>query len=403
MRHRYVMYCIFVYVIGIFCSFGCSAAHKTTPFLDESTQRPALRVRVLLEEQRISHIPTFTLTSPSGFVIYDGDNTRRKQRIQHTQMTLSYYNHAFWLRNKRISSQRICIATPDNGPIGYGDNQYAGTMTLRMHNKSVYLINFVDIEEYVFSVLRWEGWPGWPDEVNKTFAIMCRTYVVDKVWHQRKHYKHRIYDIKNTNIHQTYKGLHNFHRMRNAIHATRGIILTYAGNPILAMYDSCCGGVIPAHVSGCDFRKAPYLERTYACRFCRSTKLYTWQRQYSVSRFSQMLSDQIKTSHIHDIVVTKRDRAQVVQEVQIRTNTGWVALSGRTLYRACSDLRSLCFWVRKEGDAIVFDGYGFGHHLGLCQWGTREMVRQGWDYKNILKFFYPSVSFMKLHVSRKGS
>lgn len=45
---------------------------------------------------------------------------------------------------------------------------------------------------------------------------------------------------------------------------------------------------------------------------------------------------------------------------------------------------------------IIFKGVGFGHHLGLCQWGAREMVRDGWDYKRVLQFYYPDTYLMKL-------
>ena len=44
----------------------------------------------------------------------------------------------------------------------------------------------------------------------------------------------------------------------------------------------------------------------------------------------------------------------------------------------------------------MFKGTGYGHHIGLCQWGARELVSQGWDYKKILHFYYPDTTFMKL-------
>ncbi len=45
---------------------------------------------------------------------------------------------------------------------------------------------------------------------------------------------------------------------------------------------------------------------------------------------------------------------------------------------------------------ITFKGTGYGHHMGLCQWGARELVNQGWNYKKILHFYYPGTTFMKL-------
>ncbi len=60
------------------------------------------------------------------------------------------------------------------------------------------------------------------------------------------------------------------------------------------------------------------------------------------------------------------------------------------------EIKSFCFNIKKKSGKIIFNGRGFGHHLGLCQWGAREMVRDGWDYKQILAFYYPSTNFMRL-------
>ena len=385
-------------IVTVLC---CAGVHKTTPLLEPYSKEPQFHVRVLLDEQNVSDVPTWTLSSDAGFILHDGESPHRSQRITNTQITISYYNHTIWIGNRRLRAKQVCIRTPDDTPIGLDEGSYAGYFVIRAHGKTACLVNVVDIEEYVFSVLRWEGWPGWPDEVNKTFAIMCRTYVVDKIWSYKNKRKKRLYDIKNTNIHQTYKGLHAFRKLRDAVDATRGIILTYEGKPIVAMYDACCGGVIPAQMQGVDFRKAPYLARSYPCTFCKSSKLYTWQRQYSSTVFETLLREQMHIPTIRDIAVGNRDDADIVQSVHVYGDHEHTTIPAKTLYSVFKGLRSLCFSVEKKDNTILFHGYGLGHHLGLCQWGTREMVRHGWDYKNILQFFYPSVSFMKLRVTQK--
>ena len=45
---------------------------------------------------------------------------------------------------------------------------------------------------------------------------------------------------------------------------------------------------------------------------------------------------------------------------------------------------------------MTIEGKGHGHHMGLCQWGAREMVRLGWEYEDILEFYYPDTQLMKL-------
>jgi stage II sporulation protein D len=101
---------------------------------------------------------------------------------------------------------------------------------------------------------------------------------------------------------------------------------------------------------------------------------------------------------VYDVTVSKRDDAQVVKEVHVKTHSSCLAVTGSKIYSLFKNIKSLCFSIKKEGKRVVFTGHGYGHHLGLCQWGTRQMVREGWDCKSILRFFYPDTTFMKVRV-----
>ena len=52
--------------------------------------------------------------------------------------------------------------------------------------------------------------------------------------------------------------------------------------------------------------------------------------------------------------------------------------------------------VEKKGKSIVFNGQGYGHHLGICQWGAKNIVDAGWNYTSILEFYYPGTVIMQL-------
>ena len=82
-----------------------------------------------------------------------------------------------------------------------------------------------------------------PLEVNKAFAIASRSYALVKYLEGAKSKK--PYHIKNTNVHQTYNGFHTNPVLIQAVKETSGVILTYDKKPILAMFDCCCGDVIP--------------------------------------------------------------------------------------------------------------------------------------------------------------
>ena len=145
------------------------------------------------------------------------------------------------------------MISPKQGNLTFKNHTYAGSLALIPDESGWHIVNSLDVESYVCSVLRSESWPGWPVEVNKAFAIMQRSYVLAKVLQARAKKskgKRFIYDIKCTNYDQTYQGVHDCPTLQQAVDETRGIVLAHKKKPIMAMYDVCCGGLIPAKMKG---------------------------------------------------------------------------------------------------------------------------------------------------------
>lgn len=380
-------------VFVLFLSFAVQGSDSV------STLQEMFDVRVLLA-QTDNHKLEWTLESKDGFFVTDSEDPELRVSTQSRKLLLSVKNGRLAINGNRLAFENVEIAAK-SGHLHFNGHIYDGSFLFTRAGDMIYLINSIDLEEYLFSVLRWESWPGWPLEVNRAFAVMCRTYVVNRVLQERK--KSRPFDIKSTNIHQTYRGTHKFTNLRQALHDTYGMILTYQDQPIVAMYDSCCGGIIPARMDGVDFEKAPYLARDYACTYCKQSKLYSWRLDYQLSEFEDLLKSGLSDAvPIRGVTVSKKDKAGVVHEVTIKTNSTRLALTGKKIYSLLKKVRSLCFTVVKRGKRVTFKGRGFGHHLGLCQWGARQMVHEGWGYKAILRFYYPGVKFMKVEVVQKG-
>ena len=299
-----------------------------------------------------------------------------------------------YINNKPTYRERLFIQ-PHGKTTLFNGNEYQGAFWIIVDDE-VKLINGIGLEEYVQSVLCTESWPGWPLEVNKVFAITSRTYVIAMVQQAKK--TQCLYHVRNTNKHQTYRGGVASDVIKQAVQETEGVFITYKNQPIIAMFDSCCGGIIPAKTIGYDFDRAPYLGRDYACAFCKSCKMYAWQRSYDMHEFIDLLrADGMHIRRIKDIKVTKKDKAGVVQEVFIKGMPHSYHLSGKKLYSLCNKkMRSLSCTIEKKGDTIRVSGVGVGHQMGLCQWGAREMVRQGYDYKEVLMFYYPRTQLMRL-------
>lgn len=359
----------------------------------EAPTQKRYHVRVLLQEIDGKIPVLWKINSSDGFYIVDRD-TKTKIQVDTQELTISFKKNHFFINDQIWEKKRIHIY-PICGHLKFENKEYQGSFLIVHDGQSKYLINSIDIEEYVCSVLRTESWPGWPLEVNKVFAIASRSYVIGVVLGNRS--SKLPYHVKNTNKHQTYSGVHMDPVLKEAVEQTRGMFLVYEKKPIVAMFDSCCGGVIPAHIHSADFSNAPYLARKYACPFCKDCKVFNWKAQYPLDQFEKMLKKEYKNlKKIKTIKVAKTDKAGLVQQVSVKGQHKIITVPGKKLYSLLSKVRSFCFDIIMNANDVIFTGRGIGHHMGLCQWGAREMVRQGYDYKSILSFYYPDTNFMRL-------
>jgi stage II sporulation protein D len=354
---------------------------------------PQHTVRVLLDEQGDGPF-CWRLRMSGGFCVTQERHGEKKVSSQQ-DIEIRAYNEKVYINGHALKGPQ-CLITPASDVFFVQTIPYQGSVLITRYAGRWLLINCLDLEAYTESVLGSESWPGWPLEVNKVFAIVSRTYAIAMIMGARA--THRPYHIKNTNQHQTYKGMHTNKILKEAVAQTKGVFIAYKRRPIIAMFDACCGGVIPAHHSGIDFVSAPYLAREYACTFCRACKIYSWQATYSLTELERILTGEVNGSvrGLQDVRVHKKDRAGLVHRILVKSRRATVIVSGKKMYSLLKKVKSFCYTVRKEGHTIVFKGRGYGHHVGLCQWGAREMVRQGYAYDQIISFYYPGTNLIRL-------
>lgn len=287
----------------------------------------------------------------------------------------------------------------ETGCLLFDKNKYVGTFYVARQGDTVLVINMLDIDDYLLSVVHSEGWPGWPMEVYKALVIAIRTYLVEKVLQANK--AKRLYHIVNSIKHQTYKGHHKYHQLKQAVDETRNIFIAYKGEPIVAMFDACCGGIVPAKIEGPNFATHPYLARNKACSYCKKFWIYDWKKELSKLEITQALAqDHPDIDMITDIKVTKRDPAGLVKQVLVTSKKKSFYVSGKKMYSLFPAIKSFCYTIKKKGALYCFQGRGYGHHMGLCQWGVLGMVKDHWNYTKILEFYYPGTEFMKLTLAR---
>lgn len=302
-----------------------------------------------------------------------------------------------------IALPRKIVQQMVQDPIGfieYDGNKYLGSFIIFQDKKQVYIINSLDIDDYLLSVVRHEGWPGWPLEMNKVLAIACRTYLIWQVLQAQK--IDRPYHIENGIKHQTYKGHHDSPKLKQAVDETKDLFVAFEGKPALTMYDACCGGIVPGNIDDPGYKRISYLARNYPCTFCKSYKIYNWSVDFTAEEVLKRLhKDFSKLEKISEMHVHKKDKASLVKKIMIVAGPRKIIITEKKMKSLFPELKSYSFDITKAHKRFIIEGKGFGHHRGLCQWGACHLVKQeNWSCAEVLQFYYPGTSLMKLTYQR---
>ncbi|MGB9715927.1 MAG: SpoIID/LytB domain-containing protein [Thermodesulfovibrionales bacterium] len=262
--------------------------------------------------------------------------------------------------------------------------RYSGNIEVWKGSRGLYLINELPIEDYVKEVVMSEVGPNWEMEALKAQAVLSRTYAIK----QKRLNGDSLFHITSSVIHQVYKGNNSDARVEYAVKETEGEILTYNGIPIEPFYHSTCGGITenPEEVFGKGF---PYLRPVESN--CEISPYWTWSRKISLSEIEDALDIPciIKEIEIKSYTSTKR-----AKELEVVHCKGSITIKATDLRKALgwNRLPSTFFSISRDGDSILFEGKGYGHGVGLCQWSALQMAREGKNYKEILSFFFPGTT-----------
>ncbi len=259
-------------------------------------------------------------------------------------------------------------------------SRYTGDIDVWKGDNGLYLINELPIEDYVKDVVVAEVGSNWEMEALKAQAVISRTYAV----YQKKMNGDSIYHIASSVLHQVYKGNNPDVRVAYAVAETSGEILTFNDRPIEAFYHSTCGGRTenPEDVFG---KSYPYLKSVESN--CEISPYWIWARRIRLTDIEKALN----LSGIKEILIKSYTSTNRVKQLDITNESGITTINATDFRKALgwSILPSTNFKMTRDGDSILFEGKGYGHGVGLCQWSALQMAREGKNYKEILSFFYP--------------
>lgn len=334
-------------------------------------------VRVLLE--RLPNYVQVDMNGPHrGYV----DNVYSFATDLPLSWPVSAGGDTLWVDGRRMGE--TLTLESDSGVVTWRDRSYRGALSLRADGSDILVINSLNLEDYLRSVVPSEMQASWPLEALKAQAVAARSYLLSS------YDAASPYDICATTDCQVYKGLQAEHpRSSQAIDETRGLVLSYDGTVARTYYHADSGGFTASgeEVWGVD---KPYLQaRTDVAM--RSPHR-DWQRRIDPDKIAASL-----TRMGVDIGVIEAFRILAVSESGRVERAQVVGSDGATLLEGKLLTKLLRLWGMKSTrfemvGGLTVRGNGWGHGVGMSQYGARSMARSQHSFDAILTFYYPGTA-----------
>ncbi|HEY7876851.1 MAG TPA: SpoIID/LytB domain-containing protein [Gemmatimonadaceae bacterium] len=278
------------------------------------------------------------------------------------------------------------------------------------------VVNRLYLEDYLRGVVPMEIGHRAPDEAAavQAQAIAARSYAYTHLA-ERSH----PYDMRNSVVDQVYGGADAETPLGDsAVAETRALVLTYHGVVVNAPYHSACGGHTAAASEIWRTADEPYLvsvsDRIPGTDhyYCDIAPRFRWERTFSRAALRALLDRYLKDyvavssrgpGAPRSVSIDSRTASGRVRALSITTDRGRYTLRMndiRFVLRSADGeiLNSTSFSVDNERDAngtlarVVVHGSGYGHGVGMCQWGAIGRARAGQDFRTILRAYYPGTT-----------
>lgn len=299
-----------------------------------------------------------------------------------------------------------------------GKRPYGGTFDLIIHDDGILAINRIGLEEYLRGVVPWEIGFLAEDKLEalKSQAVAARTYSLTRILASDD-----IWDMSADEMDQVYRGLEKTSpTVDRAITETAGLVAIDENELVRTYYSSTCGGrTSPLEDVWFDREGARYLRGVHdtpsggpdeESSFCKRSPRFVWTEILGAADVEKVLDalaievprNRAALGGLKNIEIGRRGRTGRVLYTVFETEGGTLEIPAdrvRWVLRRPGDggiLRSTWFnlKVKRSGGLVrevQINGRGFGHGIGMCQWGAMGMAERGHSYEEILEHYYPGI------------
>ena len=299
------------------------------------------------------------------------------------------------LANQEDLNLSQCIVAANQSIIALDVQPYRGSFRVLAENDGkIKVINYVELEEYLYGVVPREMSPGWPQDALKAQAVAARSYAL----YVKGKSSDKPYDLVATTASQVYGGYGaESPTSTRAVDATGGEVMTYEGRLVVAYFHANSGGFTEGARSVW-VADLPYLTAT-PDPYSDNIPGGTWDLSLSYQDIQDRLNQYgLSIGTIYQVSPVDISSSGRPLRIVVVSSRGRIELKSNDfrLKIGAMKLRSTRLRIHKTTDGLRINGNGLGHGVGMSQWGAYRMAQTGYDYRDILTHYYKGVQIKRI-------
>ena len=399
-----------LFIMFIYIPTKAQTPEQITVGLRSFDYRPSFNIRntSIIADNNI-------FNSPSGFIINASGLYSDSTRLQNTPTRISSMNNEFILLE---------------------NNQYRGMIEFNNLGNNLFPINIISLDDYLFGVVPREMSPSFHIEALKAQAVAARTFTL----YTRDMQKHIGFDICDlSECCQMYRGADREHEnTTHAVIATSGLVMLYDNEPILAAYFSSSGGSTDSSANVWGGVRS-YLQGVFDIYETNPriwTRDFTWDELTTIANnigiaTGLSITERGQTGRVTEIIIHGTYGNHIIRGENIRSlfnldsrnftidgvteinNSFFITNGTTTIEKRLEDIyvlgrdglpvrvTELYIYDGRTvksnnikaagGIGVTLNGRGWGHGVGMSQWGANGMAQAGYNFWEILKFYYTGI------------
>lgn len=340
--------------------------------------------------------PVFIVVIKGDYTVREYNSDRILNYGKKLKAKVGGYKGGIILAGRYLAANNIFIKpnSPEETIEINGRRFKGGLQVIKRDGVTLSIVNHLRLEDYVKGISVREISHYWPMETLKAEVVVFRTFAL----YRAEQFKNKEWDVSDDVFTQVYGGVEaERYRITEAVDTTKGEILQYDGKVLSAFYHSTCGGATEDAGVLWDIDLPPL--KGVVCGFCKDSPHFSWKTIVSKEKVRQLWeknSQRIKM--INEVVIAGRDKSGRVINLDIVTDQKDIEIAAKDFRNIIGPdiIKSTNFKISASSLDLIFEGFGWGHGVGLCQWGAYFMGKFGSDYLKILDYYYPGSNLTKL-------